>query len=99
MATAKQKMRVYPVILAGGKGERFWPYSNSKHPKQLLPLVTEKTMLEDTLDNIAAFQKDLVVHMVISQNLEAPIRKLLGRRKNLRIEVEPQGRNTAAAIG
>ena len=40
---------IHPVVMAGGKGERFWPYSNAKHPKQLLPLVTKQSMLEDTL--------------------------------------------------
>jgi mannose-1-phosphate guanylyltransferase len=47
---------IHPIVMAGGRGERFWPYSNSRHPKQLLPLVTKKTMLEDTLDNIRKFQ-------------------------------------------
>ncbi len=89
---------IYPVILAGGKGERFWPYSHSQRPKQLLPLVTKKTMLEDTLANIRHLQKNALVHMVISQNLEKPIKAMFKKDKRVRIITEPQGKNTAAAI-
>ncbi len=88
----------YPVILAGGRGERFWPYSNSKHPKQLLPLVTKKSMMEDTLANIQYLRRDTKTFVIISQNLEQPTRALLKGRKHVQIVAEPEGRNTAAAI-
>ena len=41
-------MKIYPVILSGGAGTRLWPLSRAVLPKQLLPLVTDKTMLQET---------------------------------------------------
>jgi mannose-1-phosphate guanylyltransferase len=89
---------IHPIVMAGGRGERFWPYSNAEHPKQLLPLVTKKTMLEDTLDNIRAFQKGAKTRLIIGKNLEKPVKKLLGKRPGVEVVAEPVGRNTAAAV-
>ncbi len=95
---------IHPIVMAGGRGERFWPYSNSEHPKQLLPLVTRKTMIEDTLDNIRHFQKSAgaskkgPVRLIIGKNLEKPVKKLLGKRPGVEVVAEPMGRNTAAAV-
>jgi len=90
--------------MAGGKGERFWPYSNSQHPKQLLPLVTKKSMLEDTLDNLRKFKqsspggKGGKVRLIIGKNLEKPVKALMGKRPGVQVVAEPVGRNTAAAV-
>lgn len=96
---------IHPIVMAGGRGERFWPYSNSKHPKQLLPLVTRKTMLEDTLDNIRKFQKSAglakqaaPIRLIIGKNLEKPVKALLKKQAGVQVVAEPVGRNTAAAI-
>ncbi len=89
---------IFPVILAGGKGERFWPFSNKKHPKQLLPLVTNKTMLEDTLAHIKKLKTKAPTHIIVSQNLVKPIAKLVGKRKDIILIGEPEGKNTAPAI-
>ncbi len=89
---------IHAVVMAGGKGERFWPYSNSLHPKQLLPLVTQQSMLEDTLKNIRSFSKTAPVRLVVSKNLEKPVKaKTKGMSRVLTL-AEPQGRNTAAAV-
>ena len=42
-------MKLIPVILSGGSGTRLWPLSWGDHPKQFLPLVTERTMIQETL--------------------------------------------------
>ena len=89
---------IHPIVMAGGKGERFWPYSNAEHPKQLLPLVTKKTMLEDTIDNLRKFKKGMKIRLVIGKNLEKPIKKLMGKAQGIEIVAEPVGRNTAAAV-
>ncbi len=97
---------IHPIVMAGGRGERFWPYSNSKHPKQLLPLVTRKSMLEDTVANIRAFQKSAgpglksggLIRLIIGKNLEKPVKALIGKKPGIQVVAEPGGRNTAAAI-
>jgi mannose-1-phosphate guanylyltransferase len=89
---------IHPIVMAGGRGERFWPYSNAEHPKQLLPLVTRKTMLEDILDNIRAFRKGAKTRLIIGKNLEKPVKKLMGKRAGVEVVAEPMGRNTAAAV-
>jgi mannose-1-phosphate guanylyltransferase len=89
---------IHPVVMAGGKGERFWPYSNSRHPKQLLPLVTRRSMLEDTLANIKALGKTGPTRLVVSKNLEKPVKTKTRGMKNVLTLAEPVGRNTAAAI-
>jgi len=40
------------LIMAGGSGQRFWPLSNEQHPKQLLKLFSDKTMIRETVDRI-----------------------------------------------
>ncbi|MDB5106213.1 MAG: mannose-phosphate guanylyltransferase [Fibrobacteres bacterium] len=89
---------IHPIVMAGGKGERFWPYSNAEHPKQLLPLVTQKTMLEDTIGNLRKFKKGMKVRLIIGKNLEKPVKKLLGKAPGIEVVAEPIGRNTAAAV-
>src|SRR5436190_13385583 len=46
---------IYALILAGGSGERFWPLSRRARPKQLLRLVSEETLLEETLGRLEGF--------------------------------------------
>ncbi|HWW71478.1 MAG TPA: sugar phosphate nucleotidyltransferase, partial [Duganella sp.] len=46
-------MKIYPVILSGGAGTRLWPLSRAVLPKQLLPLVSDKTMLQETVLRLA----------------------------------------------
>jgi mannose-1-phosphate guanylyltransferase len=86
------------VILAGGRGERFWPLSRSMHPKQFLTLVGDKSMLESTRDRVASLIDDAHTFVVtgvdyvdkVSQNLPSvPSAQVLG---------EPRGCNTAPSI-
>ncbi|MGD8543331.1 MAG: sugar phosphate nucleotidyltransferase, partial [Desulfobacteraceae bacterium] len=46
---------IVPVILAGGSGTRLWPLSRALHPKQMLELVGEHTMLQDTVLRLGAY--------------------------------------------
>ena len=46
------KINFYPVILAGGRGTRFWPLSRRKFAKQLLPLNSEQSMIQETVERL-----------------------------------------------
>ena len=57
-------MEFIPIILSGGTGKRLWPVSRSQYPKQFLPLVSEKTMLQNTaerLNGIKNLSSELIV--------------------------------------
>ncbi len=90
---------LYPVIMAGGSGTRFWPLSRSARPKQFLSLASSSPLLADTarrLTGLAAPQNTLVV---CGPTHARSVRKLLPRLPVANIVVEPVARNTAPAIG
>jgi mannose-1-phosphate guanylyltransferase/mannose-6-phosphate isomerase len=93
-------MVTVPVILAGGIGERFWPMSRSSCPKQLLKLVSSKTMVEETLDRLAPLcKKGRVKPLIITgKQIAAQMAKVLAGKAEYDIIVEPEGKNTAPAI-
>lgn len=90
---------VYAVIMAGGKGERFWPLSSEARPKQLLALASEKTMLEATIDRIAPFISSDRTMIVAGKDLYQPILDHCAGIKPNNLMIEPFGRNTCLAIG
>ncbi len=89
--------RVYPVILAGGVGERFWPCSRAGRPKQLLPLLSAQSLLQETLTRARALAPDRNILIVTSEFLIAPISASL-RNRTIELIGEPVGKNTAPAI-
>ncbi len=90
---------VYAVILAGGKGERFWPLSRANRPKQLLRLISTKTMLQETIDRILPMIPMERILVVTSENIVEPILEEIKTIKPENILAEPKGRNTCLAIG
>lgn len=89
---------LYALILAGGSGERFWPLSRRTRPKQLLQLVSEKTLLENTvtrLDGLVPRERILILTNV---EQEPAVRALLLDLPSENIVAEPVKRDTAAAI-
>jgi mannose-1-phosphate guanylyltransferase len=92
-------MKVVPVILAGGIGERFWPLSRASMPKQLLKLVTSRTMAEETLARVAAFSSKGVKPLVITSKAIADrMKELLPKKWQYDMIIEPVGKNTAPAV-
>ncbi len=89
----------YAVILAGGKGERFWPLSRKDHPKQLLAIGTKKTLIEESVRGISSLIPSENIFIVTNQNLKRKIEGLLPEIPHENIVGEPVGRNTAPAIG
>ncbi|MHA1522592.1 MAG: mannose-1-phosphate guanylyltransferase [Promethearchaeota archaeon] len=87
-------MKHIPVILAGGKGERFWPLSRVTKPKQNLPLMSENPMILDTYLRLKSFDEFFIV---ANQNLCDSFRLVLP--SHVGYIIEPTARNTAPAIG
>ena len=93
-------MALYPVILSGGSGSRLWPLSREHYPKPLLPLVSEKTLLQETacrLDDIEGLGDAVYVCNEEHRFLVAEQVTQLGK-KPATIILEPEGRNTAPAL-
>jgi mannose-1-phosphate guanylyltransferase len=89
---------IYALILAGGSGERFWPLSRRARPKQLLRLIAEETLLEQTvtrLDGLVPRERLLILTNV---EQEAAVRALLPDLPKENIVAEPAKRDTAAAV-
>jgi mannose-1-phosphate guanylyltransferase/mannose-6-phosphate isomerase len=91
---------IFPVVLCGGSGTRLWPLSRTLLPKQFLPLVTRKTMLQETLlrlGGMAQLQAPLVVCSNDHRFLAAEQLREIGVTSMAQI-LEPAGRNTAPAV-
>ncbi len=95
----EEQLPAHAVILAGGRGTRFWPRSRIRTPKQLLNIVGERTMLEQTAERLAPLFPVSRLWVVTNKEQAAAVRKQLPRLDSSRILSEPVGRNTAAAIG
>lgn len=92
-------MKRTAVIMAGGSGERFWPLSRRKQPKQLLCLTSDdKTMIEETLERIAPLVSYSDMFIITSEALLAPMREMLSAIPPENIVAEPLKRNTAPCI-
>lgn len=91
-------MSRWAVVLAGGVGSRFWPLSTPDRPKQLLPLVTERPLLQDTVDRLRPIVDPEHTLVLTSASLTRPIRRLLSNLPHENILAEPHPVGTAAAL-
>ncbi len=90
---------VYTVIMAGGRGTRFWPRSRTRRPKQLLDIIGPKTILEQTIDRVLPLTDWDHILVVTEISQAEAIRKLLPDLRDRHLLVEPLGKNTAPCIG
>ncbi len=86
------------VIMAGGVGERFWPYSRKDRPKQLLRIVGEQTLLEEALRRISPIIPPQRQFIVTNERLKNLILQQIPDFPEANIICEPIGRNTAACL-
>ena len=93
-------MKITPIILCGGSGTRLWPLSRKQHPKQYLPLISDNTMLQETILRLRGL--DNLTDPIIVCNAE---HRFLAAEQCQQIDItsptillEPVGRNTAPAI-
>src|SRR5207248_8826098 len=89
----------YPVILAGGRGTRFWPLSRKKRAKQLLALDGKQTMIQQTVSRLLALAPGRQFWVITNEDLRPAILRQLPKLRREQIVAEPVGRNTAPAIG
>ncbi len=89
---------IYALVLAGGSGERFWPLSRRARPKQLLRLVSKKTLLEETIARLDGFVPPERILILTNVEQEAAVRELLKDFPSENIVAEPAKRDTAAAV-
>ncbi len=90
---------MYAVIMAGGKGTRFWPLSREKRPKHLLNITGENSIIQYTVDRIDSLVEKKNIMIVTGASHADQISRQLPDIPDKNILVEPMGRNTAPCIG
>jgi len=93
------KASAYAVIIAGGRGTRFWPLSRAHRPKQLLKLFSKKSMIRETVERVLPLFGPPRTLVVTVADQGAAVRKELPMLPKANFLIEPQGRNTAPCIG
>jgi mannose-1-phosphate guanylyltransferase len=94
-----KNLNFYPVILAGGRGTRFWPLSRRKLAKQLLALDGKQTMIQQTVARLLPMALAKKFWIITNEDLRLAILKQLPKLPKDQVLAEPVGRNTAPAIG
>ncbi len=88
----------FVVIMAGGRGERFWPLSREKTPKQLLKLLGDRSLLQQAVDHVLPLVPLKNIFIIINAAHLPEVRKQLPKIPKENIVAEPMGRDTCAAV-
>ncbi len=86
------------VVMAGGRGTRFWPRSRTHRPKQFLAMVGDSTLLNQTVSRLFPDFAPANVFVVTTEDLAAETRRLLPELPAENVIIEPEGRNTAPCL-
>jgi mannose-1-phosphate guanylyltransferase len=92
-------MRLFPVVMAGGSGTRFWPLSRKDRPKQFLPLDGDEPLLVATVARLPPLARIQSTYVVCGPNHAAAVRRMLPQLPRENLLVEPCPRNTAPCVG
>jgi len=95
---SKNTIPTHAVILAGGRGTRFWPRSRTRSPKQLLNIVGKTSMLQQTIARLQPLIPPKHIWTVTNAEQVGALRKQIPVAAHQGVLTEPLGRNTAAAI-
>jgi len=88
----------FVIIMAGGRGERFWPLSREKTPKQLLAILGKKSFLQEAVERVLPLVPARNI-FIITNEVQAPeVRKQLPKLPKENVVAEPVGRDTCAAV-
>ena len=88
----------FVIIMAGGRGERFWPLSREKMPKQLLTLFGKKSFLQETVDRVLPLVPAKNIFVITNGAQLSEVRKQLPKIPKQNLIAEPIGRDTCAAV-
>jgi mannose-1-phosphate guanylyltransferase len=94
-----EETHLYAVIMAGGRGTRFWPLSREQRPKQLLPITGSDPLIRITVDRILPIIPADKILVVTGASHFEEVKELLPDLPPENILAEPEGRNTAPCIG
>lgn len=97
--TAGRKPNLWALIMAGGSGERLWPLSRRRHPKQTLRLGCKRSLLQVTADRLRGMVPIRRIVVVTTKNQADLVRRQMPAVAPEHFWVEPASRNTAAAVG
>jgi len=94
-----KKRHLFCVIMAGGQGTRFWPLSRAHHPKQLLKILSPKTLIRETADRVLPLSGPKQTLVVTVAPQVRALTKELPMLKRENWIAEPEGKNTAPCLG
>ena len=92
-------MNVQIVLLCGGSGSRLWPQSRESLPKQFMPIIKDKSLLELTLERAIEFKSKKEIIIVCNKKHGHLVKKIVNDLDvDAKFILEPEGKNTTAAI-
>src|SRR6266571_1399468 len=98
MKTKPDNKNRFVIIMAGGRGERFWPVSREKTPKQLIKLLGDKSFLQEAVARVAPLVPMKNIFIITNEAQAAEVRKQLPKLPRENVVAEPMGRDTCAAV-
>jgi len=84
----------FVIIMAGGRGERFWPVSREKTPKQLIKLLGDRSFLQQAVDHVAPLVPAKNIFIITNEAQAPEVRRQLPKLPKENVVAEPMGRDT-----